>query len=198
MTQNKIIITLALIVGGLVGATVGVSLLFHGSASHASTLTKAAHQAVITSAVRDTVVSSIGSPGSPLAPDAADHVQNLFTPDDPDLPAFFTVPTTAGGRCIVTSEPVIGSCLSRGRAGVPGTVSMSDESTGDDLPPFVYGQLRSAVKTVEIDVAGTAYVAGLTDEFYLLKLPDPTMRVDDVRSVTFVLSDGRRVTRQVG
>lgn len=195
----RFVATVALTAAGAAVALAGLVFVTtrETGTSHATSLTPAQHNADVTNVVRQTVRSSVGVPRSPLAPDAADHVRNLFTPADPELPAFFTVPTKDGGSCIVTSNLNIGSCLSTREPSVPGTISISDDFEGDERPPLVYGQLRPSVKSVEVTVAGRAYAAGLAPGFYLFELPDASMQIRDVASVTFTLDNGQRVKRVV-
>lgn len=152
-------------------------------------------RSVVTSDIRAIVADSVGAPGSPIAPGAENSISHLYTPADPSLPGFFTVPTKDGERCIVTSDAVFGSCLQRD---LPGTVTVRDDSTGDGVPPFVYGLVRPNVVAVSVSVKEVAEPpTTLKDGFYLLKLQSADSRVDDVDRVSFTLKNGRTIVRDV-
>lgn len=151
-------------------------------------------RSVVSSDMRDVVASSNGAPGSPLAEDAASRMTHLYTPDDPDLPGFFSAPTKSGEACIVTSDAVISSCL---RGPVPGTVSVRDDFPTDDVGPFVYGLVRPSVRGVVVRASGVDHDATLVEGFYYFKLPSSDARVEAIQSVSFKLGNGEVFTRSL-
>lgn len=196
MTRNRIISTVV----GTTALAIGIAAFAAVSGtdeSQAAKLAPATQQAAVSNSIRDAVKDSIDVPGSLLAPGAADAVQHLFTPADRDLPAFFTIPTKVGGKCIVTSSTVISSCLGARGSRQPGTVTIADDSAADTRPPFVYGLILPTVKSVEVLLGTETKVADLGGGFYVLELDSSAATVDTVESVTFVLANGERVTRNV-
>jgi hypothetical protein len=152
-------------------------------------------RSVVSSDMRDVVASSNGAPGSPLAEDASSRMTHLYTPDDPDLPGFFSAPTRSGDACIVTSDAVISSCL---RGAVPGTVSVRDDFPTDDVGPFVYGLVRPSVRGVVVRASGIDHDATLVEGFYFFKLPSSDQRAEAVQTVSFKLGNGQVFSRSLG
>jgi hypothetical protein len=130
--------------------------------------------------------------------DTAGGVTPLYTPDDPELPRFFTRTDSTYGKCIVTSNGLVSGCVRpSSEAARSGTVSIYDDVEGSGVPPFVFGQLSDGVKAVTIDVAGTEYSALVRSGFYLFRLPSTTQTVDAVKKVSFTLNDGSVITQRV-
>lgn len=176
-------------------ALVGVAALVAvGAAVYISESGASDPRSVVSDEMRDVVANSHGAPGSPLAEDADSRITHLYTPDDQDLPGFFSAPTKNGDACIVTSDAVISSCIQQA---IPGTVTIRDDFPTDAVAPFVYGIVRPSVKGVVVRAGGADHEATLVDGFYYLKLPAAEMRVESVASVSFKV--GSRVfTRPVG
>jgi hypothetical protein len=81
---------------------------------------------------------------------------------------------------------------------LPGTVTIRDDSTGDGVPPFVYGLVRPNVVAVSVSVRGAAQPpTTLKDGFCLLRLQSAQSRVEDVDRVSSTLKGGRTIVRDV-
>lgn len=154
---------------------------------------------VVTSHLRSIVGNASLGESSPLAEGAEDEITPLFTtPEDDSLPSFYTVPTSDGGTCIVTSSGVLASCAkARSVAEGSGTVTAIDDVEGDGVPAVVYGQTNHAVVKVVVNIAGKSYSALVRDGFYVLRFPSASLRVDEIDTVAFTMTDGSVVTRDV-
>lgn len=141
----------------------------------------------IPSSVVRAVDSVLRTWASPLAPDAAGRIEQVFTPADAALPSFFRVPAKTGGACLVTSSGVITGCS---RANVPGTLTVMDDSEADGIPAFVFGQASSEVVAVVVEFDGNRKEAEIRDGFYLFQLPSPSIDDASVTAVTFKLANG--------
>jgi hypothetical protein len=72
-------------------------------------------------------------------------------------------------------------------------VTVRDDSSGDDVPPFVFGLARPSVVSVSVSVGGVKQNAMLTDGFYLPKLGSANQGVEAVQNASFVLRGGKTV-----
>lgn len=192
--RKRVIILLAVAI--LTAAALAAWTASRGaSAGRASGLEAAPKQ---TSAPTGQGAGGLGVEGSPVAPEAADDLTLLLDPDDPALPSFYSVPTRDGGSCITSSDGVLAGCMQPGSAASKsGTVTAVDDIEGSGGPVLVYGTTNTAVTEVTVRVGGAEYGATLTGSFYLLALPDPTLTVDSIESVSFTMGDGETIRRRV-
>lgn len=148
------------------------------------------------SALGTELAGIVAAPDSPLSTDAARHLQSLWTPAGPHNPSFFSIPTSAGGTCILSTEGILAACSQPGTpAERSGTFTVVDDIEGGGRPAIVYGQTNATVVSVTIRIDGKAYRAGLSARFYLFELPDPTLAISKIEAVVFTLRDGRQVVR---
>lgn len=132
---------------------------------------------------------------TPLASDAAHQLRLIAAPDNPALPRIYAVPTRRGGVCLATSDEIISSCLEPDNV-MPGTVTLVDDVVGEERPAYLYGATRPTVRSVTASLNGVDTPAIVGRGYYLLQLPAESS-IDAVKTVTFVLASGERITRRV-
>lgn len=156
-----------------------------------STVPAAAVAAPASPEARHAVETVAGADGSPLVSDAIKRIEHVFTPADPELPSFYSVPEKSGGACLVTSSGVLTSCS---LGSFPGTVTIMDDSEADDIPAFVFGQVTEKVVDVTVNFEGRSEDASVGNGFYLFRLSSAAMSDESVTSVVLHLADGTEET----